>query len=294
MEIRTSPAHPVIRPITAVFLTLELLFYAAYLILDAVTGRSLILSDGFKYGGIFLCFLYTLFIVCFAPKSHTGYGRHGRNLWLLLAVFFVLFSDYCLLFTTAAVPGILLFCLVQCFYYIYLNGAGRLWRLWLASAAFASISTMGLWAGFGISHALVPLALFYLSMLVVNICHAWRNAWRTREKRAFMFTAGMVLYCLCDLNVGFMNAGRILSGPELNVLPILGNPVFREISTFSMWFFYLPAQVLIAMSAAWPLLAPAGQSPHRHGLMKACDPLARTPAPQPPAPLRSAGSRRSP
>lgn len=258
MEIRTRSAHPVIRPITAVFLTLELLFYATYLILDAVTGRSLILSDGFKYGGIFLCFLYTLFIVCFAARSQTGSGPRKENLWLLLAVFFVLFSDYCLLFTSAAIPGILLFCLVQCFYYIYLNGACRLWRLWSASAVLAMVSTLILWAGFGISHALVPLALFYLSMLVINIYHAWKTAWRTRESRAFMFAAGMVLYCLCDLNVGFMNAGRILSGPELKLLPLLGNAVFREISTFSMWFFYLPAQVLIAMSAAWPLLVPGG------------------------------------
>ncbi len=245
--------HNLLRRVTPLFLTAELSFYLAYLILDAITGRSLLLSDAFKYGGIILCFLYTLLLVGTQKAARPDKPRQPL-IWLAFAGFFVLFSDFCLLFTTAAAPGIALFCLVQCFYFLYQSKIRRLWQIFLIPAAVSLTGSAALALIYQVHHPLVPLALFYLTMLLINIALAWHKALAAPQPPAFMFAAGLVLYCLCDLNVGFMNARYIISGPMLRALPILANPVFREISTFSMWFFYLPAQVLIALSAAWPLL----------------------------------------
>jgi len=62
---------------------------------------------------------------------------------------------------------------------------------------------------------------------------------KSRDIRLFAW--GMVLFLLCDINVGIFNlSGFINVGPVYEVL--------YGISSISMWLFYAPSQVLIVLS----------------------------------------------
>ena len=144
LKNNNSRIYLFLRRITPLFLAAEFSFYLIYLITDAVTGRSLLISDAFKYGGIVLCFLYTLILLVATYISAPQKFRHPL-VWLAFAGFFVLFSDYCLLFTTASAPGIILFCLVQFFYFLYQNQSRKLWQIILIPAALSSTFTLVLY-----------------------------------------------------------------------------------------------------------------------------------------------------
>ena len=74
------------------------------------------------------------------------------------------------------------------------------------------------------------LAMFYFSQLLSNTILAWTlPAMR-------IFALGLTLFVGCDICVGLFN-----------VLPTV-SPLFSAVSV-GMWFFYLPSQVLIALSA---------------------------------------------
>ena len=75
------------------------------------------------------------------------------------------------------------------------------------------------------------LAGLYFSQLLSNTVLAWRMG---RPGR--LFAVGLTLFVGCDVCVGLFNA-----------LPP-GSPPYSAASV-GMWFFYLPSQVLITLSA---------------------------------------------
>ena len=76
------------------------------------------------------------------------------------------------------------------------------------------------------------LAGLYFSQLLSNTIPAWTR--RGRQRR--IFAAGLTLFAGCDLCVGLFN----VLPPSAPLYPV---------SSVGMWFFYLPSQVLIALSA---------------------------------------------
>ena len=76
------------------------------------------------------------------------------------------------------------------------------------------------------------LAALYFSQLLSNTALSWT----LRGKRGRTFALGLTLFVGCDACVGLYN-----------VLP-LASPLYPTASV-GMWFFYLPSQVLIALSA---------------------------------------------
>lgn len=84
---------------------------------------------------------------------------------------------------------------------------------------------------------LTPLhaaALKSFSQLSVNAAEAWHL--QRFEPRVRSFAAGLLLFWLCDLCVGL----RYLLAGSAWELPI----------AYGIWFFYLPAQVCIALAQA--------------------------------------------
>jgi hypothetical protein len=63
------------------------------------------------------------------------------------------------------------------------------------------------------------------------------------DKSDSIFAAGLVLFLLCDINVGLFNLSGFVSVTG-RVVEIL-----YSLSSILMWTFYAPSQVLIAISS---------------------------------------------
>ena len=200
------------------FLAGEGVLYAAFLALD-LTGQSAD-SVAVKYGGVLLCLLFTL--AC---------ALRGGDRLVPLALTLTAAADWFLLVRNDSYAvGVALFLGVQTVYYLRLRGHG-------ASAAYPLRAGLALGAGLtlyalDLASPLNLLAALYFSQLLSNTLLAWTKTGR----RWRIFAAGLTLFVGCDLCVGLFN---VLSA---------AHPLFGAVSV-GMWFFYLPSQVLIALSA---------------------------------------------
>lgn len=87
---------------------------------------------------------------------------------------------------------------------------------------------------------LLVLTCFYFMSLALNVVFAFRN--RTFSSFSRLFAYGLILFICCDINVGIFNLADFIN---------INGEVYRtlyRVSTLGMWFFYLPSQVLIALS----------------------------------------------
>lgn len=219
---------------TIIFTASEMAVYITYLSIDLTFAFSPVISDIFKYAGVLLCFLYIHWI----PGAHPAI----RKSFLLL-----IFSDYFLLFTDSYFSGVVLFGAIQCLYFIYHSGLKRL----PPGLAAVSLIFPGLWlisSLLGFRGILPAAASIYLSLLLTNLIFAFRRALASKNTGLFIFSAGLVFYLLCDFNVGLMNAPDYFSAATPLWLSFLRVRQVHQGTAFAIWFFYLPAQVLIALS----------------------------------------------
>ena len=209
---------PMSTTVLAGFLAAEGVLYAAFLALD-LTGQS---ADSVptKYGGVLLCVLFAL-----------GCALRGGDRLIPPALALTAGADWFLLVRNDNyVVGIALFLCVQTVYYRRLRRGG-------ASAAYPLRAGLALAAGLGLyalrlASPLNLLAGLYFSQLLSNALLVWTK--KGRRWRAF--AAGLTLFVGCDLCVGLFNT-----------LPA-DSPLYPAVSV-GMWLFYLPSQVLIALSA---------------------------------------------
>ena len=196
------------------FLSVEGAVYACFLVLDLMGqgGQTTFL----KYAGILLCLAFSLL---------------GGDRLVSLALALTAGADWFLLVRNDHYAlGVALFLGVQTVYYVRLRRAG-------ADSAWPLRSALALGAGLGIyalrmASPVNLLAALYFSQLASNTLLAWRlkgRRWRT-------FALGLTLFAGCDVCVGLFNA-----------LPPDSSPYFAV--SVGMWLFYLPSQVLIALSA---------------------------------------------
>ena len=208
------------------FLAVEGAIYLTFLALD-LTGRS-DAAIPVKYGGVLLCLLFALACAL----------RDGDRL-VPLALAVTAGADWFLLVRNDNYAvGIALFLCVQTVYYLRLRGHGTP-AAWPLRAGLALAAGLGLYA-LRLASPLNLLAGLYFSQLLSNTVLAWTQSGR----RWRIFAAGLTLFVGCDLCVGLFNT-----------LPP-DSPPYPAVSV-GMWFFYLPSQVLIAMSAL-----PEKEAPH--------------------------------
>ena len=204
---------------TAAFLIVEGILYALFLAMDLTAWR-----DGtipIKYFGILLCLGFAL-LACVKWE--------GDKL-VPIALALTAIADWFLLVRNDHYPiGIALFLCVQGVYLLRLRswGAGDAWplRAGLALAACAGLYILHL------ATLVNLLAGLYFSQLLSNAVLAWTRPGPLRRA----FALGLTLFAGCDLCVGLFNT-----------LPP-ASPLYLPVSV-GMWFFYLPSQVLIALSA---------------------------------------------
>jgi len=170
------------------------------------------------------------FCVCFLAlvAASRAYTRDGRT--LALAMLFTCFADaYMLLSDEAA--GVLIFIIVQALHLTRQTRRGR--RAVLALAA-APITAVFLWL-LGL-RLLIAAGAVYAALIFANLTLAIVNADRKRwEFRHVTIAAGFALFALCDVSVALTGLA----------------PYHVAVVTAALtWLFYLPSQLLLALSAA--------------------------------------------
>ncbi len=223
------------------FIIPESVIYTTYLLLDLCFSYTLILADFLKYAGIIGCFIYTQYICAQMPPKK-------RHYCLSICAFLILFADYCLLFTDQYLTGLLIFLAVQLLYALVQQSAKKLVHF-LTACAFAALPAMLFLRPVSRADpALIAAAAFYIVILAANTTRAFSLYFKKHSPDRLLFALGLLLYSLCDLNVGLANSAHFLTSQAPVCLHMLAAPAVRAIATGAMWFFYLPAQVLIALS----------------------------------------------
>lgn len=217
---------PACNPIRPLFLLTEILLYILILTSD---GSLLVVCS---YLSIVLCFLYALL--------HVGKGHALMVGGLACTVA----ADYCLVVSSPIQQlwGMVFFLLAQILYAIKLHHANTCKLLLLIRGVLILLAeSVAILVLGNKSDALALVSVCYYANLIMNILV---SCLRFRENK--LLSIGFVLFLLCDTVIGLQCA----SG---SYLPIGENSILYKIIFMDFhlsWFFYLPSQVLIALSTA--------------------------------------------
>lgn len=201
--------------------------YSLFLLLDAAYPACAF-SNALKYTGMLLCF--TLCALC---GREAFSQKHSRLLLFALAL--TLLADALLLFTSHYVPGILFFC---CAHALHIRRISIFWF----RAALAAMGIVPLFYIIAQAYrcslpALLIAAALYAALLLCHTACAFFLAPKQLPARnARMLRAGTLLLFCCDLCV-----------LRCNLPPDTGTLYTAALTM--MWAFYLPSQVLLALSA---------------------------------------------
>jgi len=219
------------------FIFIELTIYCSFIYLDVQNGGSSFSSNLLKYIGIILCNLFLLFY-----RQSVGYTQPFIAIHLSLML--VLICDYFLLFTSDFVWGLLVFCIIQFIYFFHIKGKYELFKYSSVILFMTSLITFIAQENGMTTQFLEIVAVFYflclISNIIISLCQAKKAPGNIREQ---FFTISLILFLLCDLNVGVVNLIQYI--PD--------SLVFKwhlyDFSAILMWVFYLPAQVMMTVSA---------------------------------------------
>lgn len=241
MELRSSKGR-------ILFIILQLILYIAFLILDFTHG-NITISSYIKFMVIIGCFCYALFVKESADKSILFIMK--------AALFFTVISDLLILILDVYIYGVLTFIIVQQLYGLRISlekygERGKIENKWIfnsfirrlllqlvVSFIILSITTLA-----GVKpEPLMVVSIFYFINIVMNTLTAIKTALSCPAgKSVRIFALGMLLFLLCDINVGLFNITGFIE------MPLGTYSVIYEFSSILMWAFYAPAQVLLTLS----------------------------------------------
>ena len=205
------------------------------LVLLAAAYLSFLAADllfaGFGRFSVLLKYLSILLCLVTAILLNRGAWNKRDSALLLSALFLTCVSDFFLLLLNWPVPGLLAFCIVHLVYI-------RRYRpsAFFPAAAIVALVMAGCLAaefligGFPLKYALS--CLYGVLLLAVTIFGFTAPLPRAN---LHLVIAGMALFLLCDIHVALFN---ILAASD----------PYYPFASFLMWFFYLPSQVLLALS----------------------------------------------
>jgi hypothetical protein len=204
-----------------VYLAAMILLYFVFLVLDLFFPQAAALSDVLKWLSICLNFAGCAWTI--RPYSLSDWRLTCTGLLLTVV------CDFFLLFTTAYLWGVLLFILVQG-QYLKRTGVHSVSFFYTAYIVLLAVSMFAEMTK--IFDPLYVVSAFYAFALFTVWVRSLHAPLPQKNRRAFF--GGMSLFLLCDVNVALTNL-------------FSGDP-FSSWFQFFMWFFYLPAQLLIAKS----------------------------------------------
>lgn len=239
------------------FLLIQLTLYGTFLTLDVLENK-INLSNYIKFAVVVLCFLYVILIT----KNEGGRQR----IFLSYAMAFTVVSDIFLLFTDYYFYGVLTFIVAQQLYgmritelfnreNLYRKGLDRkthnsnkkllkeLTIRLVVQIIISAILCVLLWMTGILVNSLLVASIFYFISLVTNLA-ASIKLWLSFPgiKDIIYFAIGMILFFLCDINVGLFNLSSFLDIGSVYIN-------IYNISSILMWTFYGPSQVMIALSS---------------------------------------------
>ncbi|MDD4212674.1 MAG: lysoplasmalogenase family protein [Bacilli bacterium] len=211
---------------TCPFIGIELCLYILFLWISHGETTSILM-----YTSILIAFLW----VTLVPIQ-------GSNRRLVqMALFCTAVADFFLVIQSRnQIPAMIWFNLVQIIYAVRLFYHQKAViprlsvRLFLVFIALGS----GMVVAKNTFDILLALTLFYFANLVMNMIDAWIT-----DAKNWAFGLGLILFIGCDLMVGLGNASSyVVIPPESFLAWLLQVPINLA------WVFYLPSQVLIALS----------------------------------------------
>lgn len=225
--------------ITILFVSIELLIYGVFMTMDVQEIGTNRFNIQLKFISIILCFFYTM-LLCILKKA--------RNQWVSLSFLFLICSDYFLLIVDSYTLGICTFLGVQLCYLRALLETGtkpkrfRILKRMGINGFLTGIFLLLLYA-FGIqADGTLIVATLYFVTFAGNLLLAFKTSHRTKKGFDQLFAIGLVLYFLCDINVGIFNLASYMD---------MAGTFFGKLYQFAsiaMWLFYLPGIVLITIS----------------------------------------------
>ena len=217
--------------------------YVLFLYLDFYDVKVFISTHYIKYFCILLCFLLSIL--------STKYSRidrvNSRDILLLrLAMFITVIADLCLVIFDFYILGVVCFSLVQITYSVRHTTKKSKVTIINFFIIFMCIVFLYMITSLFIKqiNILLPISMFYFICLIFSVSKAiriWENDLFLPASK-YMIVFGMILFLLCDLCVGLSNATALLPLTIYSIIKI------QQISRFLIWFFYLPSQVLLALS----------------------------------------------
>lgn len=234
-------------------------------------------------GFIFVCFECIMFYLIHFERSQSGFSLHYATIiaatlfsWLVLiievftareagenikeillsksngnliriAMLFTLVADYFLVAMEKAnnLAGVTVFIGTQVFIFLHIIAIDRNSR-WRAANVITRIAlcviliiAVGLILGRD-TDPLSIISVIYYSNLLANAIFAHRTG-----RGGIMLTIGLILFALCDINVGLSGLESIYGGgfPEGSLLYKI-----RNSDVDLIWLFYIPSQTLIPLS----------------------------------------------
>lgn len=236
------------------------ILYFTFLALD-LFGGPVIMSSVIKFISIVLCLILTVVRTIY-------YKATVDRILLNVAFVFTVIADVFLLFTPVFEYGVIAFCIVQLIYFYRMfsllryslrlenrvhrrrNEMGLLnFLLHLVTRVFLSaVIIVYLRSKEFVVDALLLASVFYLVNFVANLIFLFflypKKHYMTGQIRYGLFFAGMILFFLCDLQVGVYNLSLYITN-DSRVLDIL-----TQVAGVGMWACYLPGQLAISISDA--------------------------------------------
>lgn len=209
-------------PINKALVLAILTLYAAFIYLDIFTSHYM-WANFLKFVSIVLCF-------GLAIALYKCSGERIDSKFVVMALFVTVIADIFLIFTSYKLAGVLTFCLVQLIYLKRYNH--RLFNFGIV------VLTAGLIATFFLP---LPTLTIMGATYAILILTCFFATFKTDLSRFNLkcVRVGMLLFILCDVYVALYNQ-------------LLSSSAYYQIAGNLIWIFYLPAQLLLAMSSYHP------------------------------------------
>ena len=221
---------------TKLFIMIEMICYSLFTVLDICFPDYYQISNKMKFISICGCFLYTM----------TQLIIHKRKEFVLsLAMLFILWSDFFLLLTDHMLYGMITFNLVQVFLFLKIvsydmNSKNALFQ----RVSILLVSTLLICVLLNVIteiDGLLVVSILYFLQFTLNLSKLISLYGKYHVKEVKLFLIGLILYFLCDINVGIFNLSSYI-----NVSSQFFDILYK-IATIAMWSFYLPGIVCIAL-----------------------------------------------
>jgi hypothetical protein len=212
------------------FIYVNISLYFLFLLTDIYN------EDSYNY--ISICLKYSTILLCFVLSLFIGNEYINKTDLLLLQAgrFFTLLADLFLVLSGNLFLGVLFFIIVQYSYLFRLLDKKSSKIISIILSLF--LMPIFLVFSYRLSDiSLFIIALYYGLLLLTNLILA-----SIKHKHHHLIFWGMLLFCLCDINVALYNLSSNFNLNTLSFIPF----------SFLIWLFYFPSQILLTLSGFKP------------------------------------------